>query len=630
VATFAAAGVAAAGILASGPSASVAAPPIRTAVRVDQVGYGVDETKSAYLMAGVPAANALFAVVDASGKTVLTGKAGPSRGGWNQRFQAVHPLDFTKLKKPGTYRIKVAGTTSPAFRVAAAAALFDPLARDTTHFFQVQRDGAHVVKTRMDRKPSHLADRRATVYEHPVFSGDGGDVPAEPLKPVARAARVDVEGGWFDAGDFVKFTHASAYSTAELLYVQRGRPSADRALDAETRHGLTWLDKVWDAKRNVLYVQVGIGTGSEEFNFLGDHDVWRLPEADDALGVKPGDPEYFIKYRPVFRASPPGATISPNLAGRVSASFALAAQVESKRNPRLARHYLEEGASIFALAKTADVGELVTAFPHAYYPEDSWEDDLEFGATELAVAGQLLGDRRSTGWLHTAAHWAKAYLASEHQDTLNLYDTSALAHTDLIRLLRRSGSSGDVAVDEPALLGDLRRQLDFGVAQAAKNPFNSAADVTDFDVATRSLGLAATARLFRSVTGDRRYDTFGTHQRNFVLGANAWGTTLVIGAGTVFPHCPQHQVANLAGSNTGGRKVVVGAVVNGPNGAENFEFIGIPDRANACPVDGVNKFADFDRTDARYLDDVRAWPSSEPAIDFTSTGMLAFALAGRR
>jgi hypothetical protein len=29
----------------------------------------------------------------------------------------------------------------------------------------------------------------------------------------------------------------------------------------------------------------------------------------------------------------------------------------------------------------------------------------------------------------------------------------------------------------------------------------------------------------------------------------------------------------------------------------------------------------------RFLDDVRAWPSVEPAMDFTSTGMLAFALA---
>jgi endoglucanase len=557
---------------------------------------------------------------------VLSGAVGARTGEWNAGYQAVYSIDLSALRRPGSYRVRVSGSAtalSPAFRVAPAARLFGAIAADNVKFFQVQRDGADIVRGILDRKPSHLADRRATVYDTPVFKGDGGDEIAAPLKPVGGP--VDVEGGWFDAGDFVKFTHATAYSLSELLYTQRDLRRGDEALAAESRVGLKWLDKMWDERTGTLYAQVGIGTGSEEFNFLGDHDVWRLPEADDALQVKPGDPEYFIKHRPVFRASAPGGLVSPNLAGRVAASFALAAQLEAKRNPRLARHYLNEGASIFALAKTTDVGELITAFPHAYYPEDSWQDDLEFGAVQLALAGRALGDRRSAAWLRAAVHWAHAYLGSEHLDTLNLYDTSALGHADLIRLLCAAGRSSEAR----ALVADLRRQLDSGVAAAHDNVFGNAADTTNFDVATRSLGFVATAQLYRSVTGDRRYDRFATQQRNFVLGANPWGTTLVIGAGTTFPHCPQHQVANLAGSLNGGRNVVVGAVVNGPNGADNFEFIGIPDGANACPTDGINPFARYDTAESRYLDDVRAWPSSEPAIDFTSTGMLAFHLQSR-
>lgn len=45
--------------------------------------------------------------------------------------------------------------------------------------------------------------------------------------------------------------------------------------------------------------------------------------------------------------------------------------------------------------------------------------------------------------------------------------------------------------------------------------------------------------------------------------------------------------------------------------------------------DRAHDFAAFDRPDARFLDGARAWPSVEPAIDFTSTGMLAFALRAR-
>jgi hypothetical protein len=268
----------------------------------------------------------------------------------------------------------------------------------------------------------------------------------------------------------------------------------------------------------------------------------------------------------------------------------------------------------------------VTAFPHAYYPEDSWQDDMEFGAVELALAARRLHDRRAAGWLRAATHWARAYLRSEDRDALNLYDTSALAHADLVRALRRSRPGSGFEVSAGDLVADLRRQLESGAEPARAEPFASAVDVTDFDAATRTFGFAATARIYRRLTGSRAYDAFGTSQRNWALGANAWGTSFVIGEGTVFPHCPQHQVANLAGSLTGGRRVLVGAVVNGPNGAENFEDIGIPDGARACPVDGRNRFAAFDRPDARFLDDVRAWPSVEPAIDFTSTGMLAFAL----
>jgi endoglucanase len=618
--------LAATGPAAGSPAAGAAPPTIRGHVRVDQVGYATGEAKRAFLLAEAPTGGARFAVVDAGGRTVLSGRVGPRTGGWNGRYRAVHRIDFSGLRRPGRYRIVVDGLAapSPAFRVASRRALFRGLVADTVRFFQVQRDGAHVPR-QLDRKPSHLTDRHATVYATPVFEGDGGDVPAAPLRPIGGP--VDVEGGWFDAGDFVKLTHATAYSVAELLVVQRGLHRRSRALAAEARHGLRWLDKVWDERHRVLYAQVGLGTGSERFGFVGDHDVWRLPEADDALSVRPGDAEYFIKYRPVFRAAPPGARISPNLAGRVAAAFALGAQVEAGHDRRRARALLHEAASVFAMAKTTRVGELVTAFPHAYYPEDSWEDDMEFGAVELALAARRLGDRRAAGWLRAATHWASRYLGSDHRDALNLYDTSALAHADLVRALRRHRHGPGLEVGRRRLLADLRRQLESGAGPARTEPFGSAVDVTQFDAATRTFGYAATARLYRRLTGDRAYDAFGTAQRNWALGANAWGTTFVIGEGTVFPHCPQHQVANLAGSLTGGRRVLVGAVVNGPNGAENFEDIGIPDGARACPVDGRNRFAAFDRPDARFLDDVRAWPSVEPAIDFTSTGMLAFALA---
>jgi endoglucanase len=588
-------------------------------VRLDQVGYGTTEGKQAYLLAPKSVGTTTFTVQDGRGRPVLTGEVGATRGGWNGTYTAVHPIDFTGLTKPGTYRIKVAGTTSPPFRIDTTRNLFAPLTANNVEFFQAQRDGATVIPGRLNRKPSHLTDRSAHVYDTPVFKGEGGDEVAEPLKRIGGP--VDVEGGWFDAGDFVKFTHATAYSLAELLYAQR--LGSTPALDAETGFGLKWLDKAWDSKNKTLIAQVGIGTGSEEHGFAGDHDVWRLPEADDKLEVEEGDFEYFIKYRPVFRAAKPGELLSPNLAGRVAAAFALAAQVEAKRSPTLARRYLDEAAAAFTQAKTTDVGELVTAFPHAYYPEDSWTDDLEFGATQLALAAEALGDRRAATWATAATHWASEYLASGDTDTLNLYNTSALAHADLVKLLRTT-KVDTPEVTETQLITDLKRQLQQGRKAATTSPFNTAADITQFDAAPRSFGYAATAKLYQSLTGDRTYDTFGTQQRNFTLGANAWGTTLMIGTGTTFPNCPQHQAANLSGNLNGGHKVLAGAVVNGPNGADLFADLGeMPPGSAPCTKTYTKR---YDSPTSVFADDLRSWPSSEPAIDFTSMAALAFTL----
>ncbi len=124
----------------------------------------------------------------------------------------------------------------------------------------------------------------------------------------------------------------------------------------------------------------------------------------------------------------------------MAAAFALAAQVtaatDRQRRPRL----LDTGAQVFDAAKTQDVSEadVVTALPHAFYPESSWRDDLAWGAAELALAGQALDDPRADAWLASGAHWATEYLATEAgQDTLNLYDTSAIAMADLVRAMRR-------------------------------------------------------------------------------------------------------------------------------------------------------------------------------------------------
>jgi hypothetical protein len=356
--------------------------------------------------------------------------------------------------------------------------------------------------------------------------------------------------------------------------------------------------------------------------------VWRLPQKDDSLT---GSANRYLTSRPAFRANTPGTALPPNLAGRVAATFALAAQVDASTHPKRARQELNVASDIFGAAKKQGVtnADVVTALPHAFYPESSWRDDLELAAAEMARAGQALGDPRAPKWVRASARWASRYLGAEAgNDTFNLYDTSALAHADLIQAMRTAGNQHGLALGENELLGNLRAQLGIGVSRAAGDPFRSGVIYNGFDAAPHTFGLIVTAELYRRLTGSGAYEDFATQQRDWILGDNAWGASMMIGVGTTFPQCPQHVVANLSGTVNGTKPYLRGAVVNGPNSASLFtdglgSFFG---NAPKCPTNRVDQYKQFSARGSRFVDDVRAWQTVEPAIDFTGAAALAFAL----
>ena len=462
------------------------------------------------------------------------------------------------------------------------------------------------------------------MYAWPQFRRGSDVITERRLTPIGGP--VDVAGGWADAGDYLKFTHTSAFNDVVLFESARslGR-TAPAALLSEARHGLAWLRKMWDAKTRTLYLQVGIGSGNAAGTFLGDHDYWRLPQADDHKTARAAR---YVAHRPVFEAAPPGHRISPNLVGRVSAAFALAAQVDATRHNRAAAlRVLHDATSLYAMAATAHPpAPLTSALPHAFYPEWSWRDDMELGAAEIALAKRRL-HLPASGYLADATRWAKAYIAHDSGDTFNLYDTSALAHADLIRAFARAGNPAGLAIGRAGLLSDLRRQIRSGTAHARTDPFRAAGNYAAFGVDSRTFGLIATEGWYRQLTGDQRFAAFATGQRNWLFGANAWGASFMVGEGHRFPRCIHHQIANLRGSTTGRPPVDLGAVVNGPNGRSVFSsgLGGYLDGMVRCPPGGGNGFAPFDGRRSRYVDDVRSWMTDEPALDMTATAIAAAA-----
>jgi endoglucanase len=501
---------------------------------------------------------------------------------------------------------------------------------NSLHFYQDERDGPNYIPSALRTAAAHLNDQNAMTYLTPNYNAGSGRFSGD-LTSLGK--RINASGGWWDAGDYLKFVQTTSYTVAVLLSgvrdfpAQMGSGSAKSNFTAEAKFGVQWLLKMWNDPSRTLYYQVGIGNGNGKTR--GDHDLWRLPQEDDTFGGS--DPvDRYIRNRPVFRAGPPGSKISPNLAGRDAAVFAECFQVYKTSAPALAARCLTAAEHVYDLADTNPSGDLLTVIPFSFYPEDEWQSDLELGATELyfAVAsGGLPAGLPHTDpsfYLQDAAHWAHAYMTGPFDagDTLNLYDVSGLAHYDLVRAIRQAGNPSGLESTGSALLADMKKELDGAVAQANTDPFGFGFPWDNYDTTTHGAGLSVEASEYDQLTRTATYAPEADRWLANILGANAWGTSLIVGDGSTFPNCMQHQVTNITGSLDGSPPILAGAAVEGPN---SFAAKGSLSGMRACPPDGVDTFAQFNGTTAVYQDNVQSYSTVEPAIDLTASSPLAFA-----
>lgn len=604
-------------------------------VRVNQVGYRVGDPKVAYVLAPAALDAATVTLKNAAHATVYQAIVTPTVK-WSSKFPFVYQFDFSSVQTLGTYTVALGDVSSPPFRIDTGANLYAPLLANAHKFYLAQRDGSDVDNSVLNRQPSHLNDATASIYRTPKYIDDNGaSILAHDLKQIGGP--MDAAGGWFDAGDYLKFVQTASFTTGLMLFAVRESPTAASNFSTEARVGIDWLYKMWDGSTQTLYYQVGIGDGNGD-TILGDHDLWRLPQFDDTINLS-ANPEWkYVKNRPILRAGKPNGPISPNLAGRISASFALCYQVYRISAPQYASDCLLAAEQIFDLAKTQNVNLLLTAAPHDFYPESEWRDDMEWGAVELYSA--LAAATPPNGLPHTdpifylgsAAQWAKRYNARfnpDDYDTLNLYDVGGLAHYELYRALGASGHTNDLAVSQADLLDDMNKRVMSGEQNAQQKPFALGMPYSFGDVVPHALGLMLMTSWYQELVGDGHdLDGFAQAQLNWALGANPWGSSFVIGAGTTFPHCPQHQIANLAGALDGSSPILLGGVVDGPSDKTEFTDLGLPEdptTPNACPADGTDPFQHFTGKGVRYMDNAGAWMSVEPTLDYTILSVLAFA-----
>jgi endoglucanase len=656
-------------------------------VRVSQVGYETANPPfQAYLMSNASEAGATFKVTNSEGTVVYSGGIGALLGTWSNSKTLtynVYALSFT-VAGGDTYTISVSGpvvATSPKFAVNTPDVLYPGLLLNTLWFYETDRDGPNYIPNALRSAPGHLNDEDATVYDTPALNSN--DLITTKTTPLtSTGTTIDGAGGWWDAGDYMKYVETISYTTALMEIGIRdfpnqmgpsapanpaappasvsyagnasGAPSSSD-FSAEAQFGFSWLMEMWNDSTKTLYYQVDNSQDWKNFSDLEtEYDIWTLPQAADDYKNCTTD-YYYICYRPVFLAAAAGSKISPNLAGRMAAAFAEYYQLYRTSNPSVANQALLYAENIFALANTSladpaksvndgtcSSGCLLTIMPFDGYPETVWDDDMELGATELYIALQSAGGNLPPGlpvtnpmtYLKDAAQHASNYITkiydTGNEDTLNLYDVSGLAHFELYRALGVAGNPSGLAVNQSTMLTALENQLAVAITQSQTDVWGFGVPWENGDTTSHGAGLSVMASELYYLTNTASYNTYSQRWLANVLGANSWGSSFIVGDGGTFPNCIQHQVANLVGAlngTSGGTPILWGAASEGPaNAATSGTLPGM----NLCPANGVDAFALFNGNDgayksgdvAVYRDNVQSYSTTEPGIDLTSTSFL--------
>jgi endoglucanase len=658
---------------------------------------------------------ATFKVQCADGSTAYSGKIGALLGTWansKKLVYQVYALDFL-VPAGRSYSISVSGPVSgqsPKFAVDRPNVLYPGLLLNTLFFYQSQRDGPDFIPNALRTAPGHLKDEDAELYLTPPLDANdeiNNVPPAKPLSP-ANLPNIDASGGWWDAGDYEKYVETMSYTVAMMEIGVRDFPNqmgpgaplsppappnsvsyagdsgrgAPQSTDfsSEARFGLAWLLKMWRNGSQPLAYQVDNtqdwnyygegnptsaagncgGTYNTPYCLITEYDIWTLPQAADNY-LQPGDPKpcdplttFYICNRPVYVAPPGNALISPNLAGRLAADFAVCYQLNRRQDPALANQCLQAAEEVFAHADThypdpapsVDSGScptcLLTIAPFDGYPETVWDDDMELGASELYLALSSAQGNVASGlpvtdpnvYLKQAAQFAGNYInyiyKPGYTDTLNLYDVSGLAHFELYQALKQAGDPGGLAVSQQSIKQQLLAQTNAAITQASSDPWGFGVPWSNGDTTSHGAGLSVMASEAYSLTGTARYNTYAQRWLGNILGGNSWGASFIVGDGSTFPNCIQHQVANLAGAlngTKGGTPVLWGAATEGP---DSYTTSGVVGGMILCPANGVDTFAKFNGNSGAYdpsqtalfQDNVQSYSTTEPGIDLTSTSFL--------
>ena len=370
---------------------------------------------------------------------------------------------------------------------------------------------------------------------------------------------LDLTGGWFDAGDHVKFNLPMAYTGTMLgwSYLESKDVFQSTGQDTYMLQQLKWVNDYFircNPEKGKYCFQVGSGGA--------DHAFW-------------GPAEVMQMARPSYIAS--GSRGAGAACSEAAASLAVASKIFAGIDSEFAADCLKHSKWLFEQAEANPNDSYYNSVAGSFYK--SWSgcyDELSWAAVWLY---KVTGDDT---YLAKAEQYAQRW-GTEPQSTTIAYKWSQCwddVHYGTCLLL------ADITKNA-SYKDNIERHLDYWTTGADGNP-NNRIKYTPKGMAWLdtwgSLRYATTTAFLAAVYSDMDvcstgkvsiYSGFAKSQADYALGSS--GRSYVCGFGVNPPQNPHHRTAhagwenNCGGLPTTNRHVLYGALVGGPNISDGYK-----------------------------------------------------------
>lgn len=564
-----------------------------TWIRINQLGYLPSDVKVAVLVSKDSTLDiSEFQLCDAlTEQVIFTSQKVKKFGAW-AAFSTAFRLNFSDFNQQGSYFIKSNNVKSPTFRIAAD--VYNGTADFLLRYMRQQRCGFN---------PS-LNDSCHTAGGYVVY----GDSTNERYK---NFAPFPIFGGWHDASDYLQYVTTTATATFQLLFAYEQNPSVFQdhfqanglagkngipdILD-EAKWGLDWLVRL-NPEPNVFFNQVCDDR---------DHRGMRMPNLDtfsyDLVGNR-ARPVYRITGEPQGLGKYKNRTVGvSSSAAKFSSAFAAGARVLKSYYPDFAENLMQKAQNAYDFAQS-DTGTCQTAPKGApyFYEEDNWVDDMELAAT------QLFETHKKEDFQQAAKNFAQAEPVTPWmgRDTARHYQFFPFLNLGHYFLAKNQPSESYL----------LKNGIEKIVNRGKSNPFQIG---TPFIWCSNNYVSAAITqmKLYQNLTGDTQFQEAEAAHRDWLLGCNPWGTSMIyglpnaqIGANTegVSPRDPHSAFTHNA------HIPIDGGLVDGPIYGSIFgKLIGIT-------LYQPDEFKEFQSPLVVFHDDYGDYSTDEPTMDGTAS-----------